>query len=454
MLCMGLRKSDCTIAATGDAMITRKITPYEGNDPDFDRMLSVLREADSTVTNLEMLVHDHAGYPAATSGGTYMRAPPYVLDELARVGVDMCAAATNHTFDYSHGGIEAMIRHFNERELVAAGIGHNRFEARKPAYVETSAGRVALIAAASTFPPGSEAGEQSPALQGRPGLNPLHVDRIYQIPESRLGDIQEISELSGFADVKESWLDRGHLAGEDWDESEYVHLGRTKFRPVESDSDAGVAYDVNEIDLAALLESIVEAKAQADHVVMSLHTHQGTGGRQTTKETPGFLRLVAHECIDAGASMFVAHGPHVVRGVEVYNQAPICYSLGHWIVQNETVERAPPESYHRYGLEEYTKVSRIFEARLRDAAGDPKGDLANDSFWEAFIPECTFEDGELAAFKLHPITLHGDAERPQRGLPKYASGDDARRILKEIADYSTEFGTKITMRDEVGHVEL
>ncbi len=45
--------------------------------------------------------------------------------------------------------------------------------------------------------------------------------------------------------------------------------------------------------------------------------------------------------IDAGADVFVGHGPHVLRGIEIYKGKPIFYSLSNFIFQNETVLRMP-----------------------------------------------------------------------------------------------------------------
>lgn len=42
--------------------------------------------------------------------------------------------------------------------------------------------------------------------------------------------------------------------------------------------------------------------------------------------------------IDAGAGIVVGHGPHVLRGIEVYKGRPIFYSLANFIVENDLVE--------------------------------------------------------------------------------------------------------------------
>lgn len=42
--------------------------------------------------------------------------------------------------------------------------------------------------------------------------------------------------------------------------------------------------------------------------------------------------------IDAGAGVVVGHGPHVLRGIEVYKRRPIFYSLASFIFENDLVE--------------------------------------------------------------------------------------------------------------------
>ena len=41
--------------------------------------------------------------------------------------------------------------------------------------------------------------------------------------------------------------------------------------------------------------------------------------------------------IDAGADVVVGHGPHVLRGIEIYKGKPIFYSLANFMFQNETL---------------------------------------------------------------------------------------------------------------------
>jgi len=48
------------------------------------------------------------------------------------------------------------------------------------------------------------------------------------------------------------------------------------------------------------------------------------------KEKRGYLRRLAHFCIDRGADIVYGHGPHVVRATEVYKGRFIAYSLGNF----------------------------------------------------------------------------------------------------------------------------
>lgn len=68
---------------------------------------------------------------------------------------------------------------------------------------------------------------------------------------------------------------------------------------------------------------IVEARRNADHVVVSFHWGQEGSSVVEKRE-----RMAAHDAIDAGADIVIGHHPHVLQGVERYKQGIIFYSLG------------------------------------------------------------------------------------------------------------------------------
>ncbi|MBY7144418.1 CapA family protein [Virgibacillus sp. NKC19-3] len=138
-----------TFAATGDSFITRRLPK---NDPHSCQIAEVMEQADVRFTNLEVTTHNFEAYPSAVSGGSWAVASPTVLSDLKSYGFNMVSWATNHTLDFSFGGLEATEKNLNHYNFVHAGAGHNLAEASKPTYMETVHGRVAIISATSTFP--------------------------------------------------------------------------------------------------------------------------------------------------------------------------------------------------------------------------------------------------------------------------------------------------------------
>lgn len=95
------------------------------SEPEFMRLVSLIRDADVAFTNLEMNLHDYGEdcYPASESGGTYTRAPPYAIDELTWMGFDIFSNANNHSIDYMYGGLLSTISHLDKAGVPHAGTG-------------------------------------------------------------------------------------------------------------------------------------------------------------------------------------------------------------------------------------------------------------------------------------------------------------------------------------------
>jgi capsule synthesis protein PGA_cap len=155
--------------------------------------------------------------------------------------------------------------------------------------------------------------------------------------------------------------------------------------------------------------------------------------------------------VDAGADMFVGHGPHVLRGVELYKGKPILYSLGDFIFQNETLLRLPSENYEPYGLGSDKYVNDFNDARYNfDKSGFPSDRL----IWEAVVAAPKFRGKELVELALHPITLGFGQSRSVRGRPLFAEAALGQKILGDITKLSGAMGTKIAVREGVGYVEI
>lgn len=447
--------ADFSLVATGDAMITRELRHSTGVSTAFDGLVERCRAADAAVTNLEVLVHDYSddAYPTR-SLGTFMRAPPAVVDELDWMGFNLFTTATNHSFDYGYGGIRQTIDALRSRSLTFAGMGDSLFDARRPGYLETRAGRVGLISTCTTINPGSEAAPQSETMHGSPGINPLHRERVYRVPQDQIDQLESISETLNIEQIKAEWFERGIYGGHDWLDQDRFHFMDMPFEAATDDNPPGIYDELNEADRTALLEWVRESDTNAEFTVVGIHCHESPLGFHNHPETPDFLRQFARDCIDAGADAIVGHGPHILRGIEVYDGRPIFYSLGNFIDQREHIERLPPAQYRRHGIADDTKVSAVFDARSLDADGTLKGDFANPWWWRSIIPRVDFEDGVVTSISLAPITLQGDVGRSGRGTPILARGEEARATLERVQSLSDPFGTSVTIDGDMATVDV
>ena len=428
-----------TMTLTGDSLITRRLKPYR--EPNYLSMLSIIRDSDISFTNLEGLLTDYEGYPAAASGGTYVVGKPEIADDLKWAGFNLFARANNHSMDWLSGGLLSTSKHLDARDMVHAGVGPNLGVARSPAYLDTPAGRAALISASSTFPPGAQAGIQRPDLPGRPGLNPLRHSRWFEVPSKDLDSLRRISEGLGFEDLKRRF--KGMMGSE---KEEFFKLGDLQFQASDCHR---MRTRPDPSDLEGNLKAIAGAARQADWVLFSLHSHES---ELKSNRTPAeFTRQFAREAIEAGADVVAGHGPHHLRGIEIHQGRPIFYSLGNFIFQNETIDRLPQDIYDRYGLSLESRPDELYDCRTdNDARGFP----ADEMYWRSVIAELTFEQRQLTRAVLHPVTLGWKLGRTRRGRPVLALGDEARDIIDEIAELSRPFGVEIAWNEELGGAEL
>ena len=107
----------------------------------------------------------------------------------------------------------------------------------------------------------------------------------------------------------------------------------------------------------ALIKSLAN---QCDILIVSFH-----GGAEGNKalhvpyeqekfygENRGNLRVFTHMAIDAGADLILGHGPHVLRGMEIYEDRLIAYSLGNFA------------TYGRFNLSSNLGIGAVLEVSL------------------------------------------------------------------------------------------
>lgn len=426
-----------TIALTGDSIITQRLSPYR--EPEFLRLIELVRSADVAFTNIEMLFHDYEGYPAVVSGGTYMRAEPAMAKELAWAGFDIGGCANNHTGDYSVEALFTTDRALTEAGIVHAGIGENLQQAREARYADTAAGRVAIVSCSSTFTAHSMAGRQRSDVKGRPGLSPLRFETRYTVDAATFAQLKTLAERIP-SPTSEASARRPQVKADEvvFQGSRFV-LGE-KFSMVRTP----LKQDLDEITAA-----IRDAKSMSRHVIVSLHCHEGNPVDRDAP--PDFFVAFAHAAVDAGASAVVGEGPHVLHGIEIYQGKVICYSLGDFIFQNDTVLRQPQENYDSMGLD---VAARVSDFNAKRTGNDTKGWPAQREIWESVVAMPKFAGEKLVELNLYPITLGFGSPSGVRGRPIMASADDGRKIIADLARMSAPLGTKIENRNGVGVVVL
>lgn len=170
-------------------------------------------------------------------------------------------------------------------------------------------------------------------------------------------------------------------------------------------------------DVARVLASIEAARRSGATVTAYLHNHYWEAD---PADTPAWQRAYARQCIDAGAAVFVAHGPPLLQGVEVYKGAPLFHGLG----------------------------SLIFHTRKTVGYGAET--------WQSLAVDARFRDGRFVAARLVPIQLDGTRERPDaafvRGTPAIAHSADAKAILQRVAILSAKLGYTLRLNGDTARM--
>ncbi len=416
--------------AAGDMIIQQRIYPeYKG----FEELGPFIRQGDARFFNLETTLN-HEGETCASqfSGGTYIRTNPEVLDDIKGYGFNMTSFNNNHVLDFSYGGLEKTLEAVNKSGLVHAGVGRNLAEAAAPRYLETPNGRVALIAVNSTFDAAMMAGEQSPRVPGRPGINGLRVSSRVELPKEDLDIIKRIAKETNINASTEIVRKEGYYAELKDNEAEF---GPLKFTEGEK---ARYIMEVNPADIARVDKAIYEAQLQADYIMVSVHSHQLSGD---AKENPSeFLQDFARHCIDMGAHPVVGHGPHLLRPIEVYKDCPIFYSLGDFVLQLYSIELAPDDFFIKHGLTSQSTVHELLKTRSKNFTvglmTDPKMFRSVIPYWE------TDENNKLTKLTLMPVEMKMDGHKSENGLPRRSYNPE---IFEYIKNMSEPFGTKMTL---------
>ncbi|WP_310593402.1 CapA family protein [Pedomonas mirosovicensis] len=422
-----------TFAAVGDLIYLRPmLATLETQSPD---MMKLLRGADVTFGNFEMQAIDLAhfrGAPQAESGGTWLIADPRVVDDVKAMGFDVLSLANNHTTDWGVEGLAETEARLKAAGLISAGTGRTLQAARSPRYHDGSKGRVALVATSSTFTPMSRAADPIGEIPGRPGLNPLRVDRIALVSKSQLA---VLGELAAQAPGRKTQQSEGT-----------VRLLGAKYRAIEPYSGKiTFSYEMDEQDLSGNLLAVRQGKQNSNFMVFAVHNHEPGNDSDVPAD---FAITLARRAIDEGADAYVGHGPHILRGIEIYKGKPIFYSLGNFAMMNNSLDALPRDMYEQYAVEPGSRtVPELLQARAEKTFADPR-------LYESVIAVSRYVDGRVAEIRLYPIDLGVNVQGAGRGVPRLADPTVGRRILERLQSLSKPFGTEILLKDGVGIIRI
>ena len=440
---------DILLALTGETLISRALKPFR--EPEFLELRDLLHSADVRFTNAEVLFHNYEDSPAYRPGGTYMRCDPRYIEDLLWLGINMVCTANNHSYDFGEAGVLTNRRYLDQYGMVHAGTGTNMSEASAPVYMDTPKGRVALIAATTFGMLSSRAAEQRRDFKGRPGCNLIRSEPYWVVDHETFDALRLVASKLGWSDKTPGQGSEGFWTGQAdqvlfFDRGRYG--GELPFARFVLGEACERHFALDESDLERNVRSVRDAARMADWVLFTFHTNEGG---KTHAEPSDHAIALAHAVIDAGAHMVIGHGSHQDRGMELYKKRPIFYSLGDFMLQNDTVEKMPQDNMVRWKLGWDSTPADFYDARSKNETG---GMMMERFRWESVVPFLRFSGKELAEIKLYAVDLGFRRPRSQRGRPVLASGDVARSALERFKKRSEPLGTDIQINGDTANVIL
>lgn len=365
------------LVLTGQALI-KKDPRIRWDDP-FGTLRPIIERGDVVFTNFEMAVLpevDRCGVPAdyevsfATprlpaesrpgNTGGPHAVAPEVMAFLADIGFNLMSLSNNHAWDLGDCGVAATIAAAAASDVSVAGTGADISIASAPGYLTVGDFTIALVAATTS-----------------------HDER------SAIGHA-----------VNGVWTGRQ----EDWERN------LAAVREAAKKADFVLFYQHFQIDLDEFSEVSPSDTTSDGHLwVDDVAKWQGD---------------FAYAVLDAGASMYLAHGSRAFDGVEVYHGKPLIRQLGGLAYQ---------------GLR--PKLGAYDEHRP----------------WEGLLAEAIIRDGRVVRLEFTPLDLdEGETYRAdfddleflsRRGLAQVATGTQASAILQRLRELSTSYGTELEVSD-------
>jgi poly-gamma-glutamate synthesis protein (capsule biosynthesis protein) len=178
-------------------------------------------------------------------------------------------------------------------------------------------------------------------------------------------------------------------------------------------------------DRELILAAVKSAAEQADWVLAYHHNHEYD--ENTRQQVPENQQQIGRACVDAGATLYVAHGYPGIRGIEIYKGHPLCHGLGNFIFETRRV---------------------VYYAADADA-------------WQSVAVKCQLGKKAVTAIQVYPLSLR-ENQQPESGrgvlfpagAPRPAVGDEAHGILQTFLRLCEQIGTRVNVGDTYAQVNL
>lgn len=372
------------LVLTGQALI-KKDPRIRWDDP-FGTLRPILERGDVVFTNFEMAVMPEVGrcdvpadyevsfgtpkLPARDRPGNTggpHAVAPEVMAFLSDMGFNLMSLSNNHAWDLGDCGVAATLAAAAASSVSVAGTGADIFMASAPGYLTVGDFTIALVAATTS-----------------------HDER------SAIGHA-----------VNGVWTGRQ----EDWERNlDAVREAATK-------ADFVLFYQHFQIDLDEFSE-VSPGDTTSD-------------GHGWVDDVAKWQRDFAYAVLDAGASMYIAHGSRAFDGVEVYHGKPLIRQLGGLAYQGLRPEIGAYEEHRP---------------------------------WEGLLAEAIIHGGRVVRIEFTPLDLdEGETYRSEfddleflshRGLPQVATGMQANAILQRFRELSTSYGAELEVSDSTAILNL
>lgn len=414
------------MTATGDSILIQGY-PEDGY-PGLSEIQDYIAKGDARFGNLETCITFWDTYASAYSGGTWMNAEPRVLPKILNYGFNFLGFANNHTMDMGPDGLLETLSFVRQYDVSLAGAGEDLKEASRAAVRNTPGGRVAFLSVSATFNPAAAAEDGSAGRKGRPGLHFLRKKTklfVSKMHFSALKEVAEAAKIPGFKCLSE---DR-------------ILLEQTEIEVSKDGREEKVTSCVPE-DLERIGETIRNAKAQADYVVVMLHDHAIKADDMAEPDDAAVE--FAHFCIDRGAHALIGTGTHQFKPIEIYKGRPVFYSLGNFCFQSNMVEHQPADMFDKFGFSDMTDLQGL--AARSD--GWKIGHHTQFFNFRTVIPYMEFEGGRLVKLEMKPVELGFEKPRSEKGIPYPASETQGREIFARLRELSAPRGTRLQMNPD------